>query len=152
MRWEGKNALSFFYFRRRRRRLLLLPADSPGGSDFSRAPRVLFWLIFRLVRPIFTFLFSMSFSCFSPLWRCDAFRLSSPRFATAANDRGDATRSRQSAPPFFNSFREIRTIKQFLGVAFTDLPCSSRVGSSRLFPRLCFSSVQFSSVGHRALW
>ena len=52
----------------------------PRRGNFSP-----FWLILRLLRPIFTFLFSMSFSdCFSPLWRCDAFRLS---FSLPKSDR-----------------------------------------------------------------
>ena len=53
-----------------------LPQIPQEGAIFSRAP---FWLILRLVRPSnlhFPF-FRVSFSCFSPLWRCDAFRLSS---------------------------------------------------------------------------
>ena len=54
------------------------PQIPQEGAIFSRAP---FWLILRLVRPRpsnlhFPF-FRVSFSCFSPLWRCDAFRLSS---------------------------------------------------------------------------
>ena len=137
MSWEEKNALSFFYFR-----LLLLPADSPGGSDFSRAPRVLFWLIFRLVRPIFTFLFSMSFSCFSPLWRCDAFRLSSPRCYS-----GQRSRRRDAIPPECASL-----FQQFLGDSNYKAVSRRRVHRSALFfPSRIVSSVpspllQFSSV------
>ena len=54
---------------------LLLAADSPGGGNFF-AGAVLADFTPRPSNLHFPF-FRVSFSCFSPLWRCDAFRLSS---------------------------------------------------------------------------
>ena len=70
---EGKSALTFFYF------CLLLAADSPGGGNFFAGAVLADFTPRPSVRPSnlhFPF-FRVSFSCFSPLWRCDAFRLSS---------------------------------------------------------------------------
>ena len=114
---EGKSALTFFHF------CLLLAADSPGGGNFF-AGAVLADFTPRPSNLHFPF-FRVSFSCFSPLWRCDAFRLSSPR-----NCSGQSLRRRNNPSPV------LRQSTPHEAVCWRHLHRSPLRFPSRIVPRL----------------